>query len=114
MTITWKEILLGVCLLIGAFFIGAWVGCEIMKKDLAKELSRIEEITKQEEEEIKDLEEEMDRVDTVINVVKEKEIVIDTLRVKEFERLKTLPLDSSVRLLKQNLLDYENFNPISN
>lgn len=113
MTITWKEILLAVLITVGAFCLGLWVGYERDKAKFEQDIKKLEEVNEQRKAEIDSLREDAGRIDSVITEIKIKERVIDTIRIKETERLRVLPLSESVRLLQSNLQKYENYTPQS-
>lgn len=113
MTITWKEILLSVIIVVVAFGLGVWLGYSREEKKLQEKIELIEKAREKDQNYIDSLKSQMGEIDSVIVEIKTKEIRIDTIREKSVERLRTLPLDSSLRLLQNNLKEYEHFIPSS-
>lgn len=102
-----KIVLLTLVLLGVGFLIGWFVGEEVYKKKLEEEIRKIDVKKTIRLGKIERLREENEKLDSAIREKKESLNRIDTLWMVEKEKILTLPLDSSVLLLRKNLENYE-------
>lgn len=102
-----KIALLTLVILGVGFLIGWFVGEGVYKKKLEEEIRKVDVRNSIRMENIGRLQEESNKLDSAIKEKKEILERVDTLWLVEKERIWTLPLDSSVLLLQQNLEIYE-------
>lgn len=99
--------IIGLLLIVSAFFLYESTN-ELI--DAIKTEKEIKEIGKDYRERIDSLQESINRLDKEIKNKEDQEAQIEIRWKIEKEKIKYLPLDSSVLLLKQNLEEYENEN----
>lgn len=102
-----RTVLYTILLLLLGFGIG-WLSREgILRRELETEINRLEVLNMLQQDSIRDLLKETKKIDTLIVEKKEKIKEVETKWHIEKEKIKILPLDSSVSLLRKNLESYE-------
>lgn len=106
-TMNGRAVLYTLLLLLLGFGIGWFTKEGILKRELETEINRLEVINMLRQDSIRELLKESKKIDTLI--IEKKEIIkdIETRWKIEKEKIKILPIDSSVSLLRKNLESYE-------
>ena len=102
-----KAYLLAFLTLLLGFLAGIFIWDGVCKKKLEEEIRKVDVRKTIRMRKIERLREENEKLDSAIREKKEYLDRIDTLWMVEKEKILTLPLDSSVLLLRQNLENYE-------